>query len=304
MDNNLIRKYVWLIEQVRAQQPVTFDEIVQAWERSSIADGELLYKRKFHKWLDGIDKVFGIRIINRRRCGYGYVIDNEDKLGRNGVMQWLLDTTSVANLITANSTLHDRILVEPMPSGRDYLAIIIEAMRDNVQLELTYKNFWRDNAHTFIVEPYCLKAFKQRWYLVAHSMRNDCIRIYGLDRILGINKLSHTFALPHDFNAEEYFADCFGILRDEDYDVETVRLRVNAGQAPYLRSLPLHPTQREVERDDDASIFELRVRPTLDFEQEILRHTPDVEVLAPRWFRNEISHKIMLLHNKYHSAKD
>lgn len=303
MDNNLIKKYVWLIETVRSRQPVTFDAIEEAWDRSSIADGEPLYKRKFHKWLDGIDKVFGIRIINHRCGNYGYYIDNDDKLGRNGVMQWLLDTTSVANLITANSMLHDRILVEPMPSSRDYLATIIEAMRDNVQIELTYKNFWRDEATSFTVEPYCIKAFKQRWYLVARSVWDDRTRIYGLDRIQGIKKLDETFTMPDDFSGERYFADCFGILRDEDYDVETVRLRVSAGQAPYLRSLPLHASQREVEHGDEASIFELRIRPTFDFEQEILSHTPDIEVLAPGWFRDEIIHKITLMKQKYNTSK-
>ena len=100
----------------------------------------------------------------------------------------------------------------------------------------------------------------------------------------------HTFTYPKDFNGEDYFEDCFGIIADQDVKVETVKLK---------RSLTLHQTQREIKRTDEYSIFALRLRPTFDFQQEILSMGSDVEVLAPDWFRKNTADKIKAMWDKY-----
>ena len=74
---------------------------------------------------------------------------------------------------------------------------------------------------------------------------------------------------------------------------------MSAGQANYLRSLTLHQTQREIKRTDEYSIFALRLRPTFDFQQEILSMGSDVEVLAPDWFRKDTADKVKAMWDKY-----
>lgn len=298
----MIKKYVWLLDVIMRNQPVSFKTISEMWRRTSFYDGKPLYERKFHKWLNGIDNVFGFRIVNNRCGDYGYYIENDDKLGRSEMMKWLLETTAVSNLITSNTMLHDRILVEHMPSSRDHLGTIIDAMRDNHCLEVTYQSFWSEEEATFPVEPYCVKAFKQRWYMLAHSIWDDRMRVYALDRINALRRLDDEFTLPKGFSAEEYFADSYGVQCDEECNVETVRLRVSNDQAHYLRSLKLHPSQKEVECGKEVSIFELRLRPTFDFMQEILLHTPDVEVLAPQWLRDEVAARIETMNSIYQAT--
>ena len=112
-----------------------------------------------------------------------------------------------------------------------------------------------------------------------------------------------TFAYPKDFNGEDYFEDCFGIIAAQDVNVETVKLKVSAGQANYLRSLTLHQTQREIKRTDEYSIFALRLRPTFDFQQEILSMGSDVEVLAPDWFREDTAERVKAMWDKYKEDK-
>lgn len=96
-----------------------------------------------------------------------------------------------------------------------------------------------------------------------------------------------------------YFSGCFGVIHDRDCDVGTVRLKASSAQANYLRDLPLHPSQKEMERNDDYSVFELRVRPTCDFQQEILWHGNTVEVLEPLWLRKEMAGIIERMWDKY-----
>jgi predicted DNA-binding transcriptional regulator YafY len=164
---------------------------------------------------------------------------------------------------------------------------------------MTYQSYTRDEAKTFEVEPYCLKAFKQRWYLVGRSSYYDKVMIYALDRVHWLEVKDKSFKYPKDFIPEKFFDDCFGIIADQRIDVETVKIKVSAGQANYLRSLTLHQTQKEIERTDEYSIFTVRLRPTFDFRQEILSQGCDIEVLEPKWFRDEMAEIAKSMWNKY-----
>ena len=124
--------------------------------------------------------------------------------------------------------------------------------------------------------------------------------IYALDnRFKDLKPTNEFFDYPKDFKAEDYFDDCFGIIADQNYDVETVKLKVSAGQANYLRSLTLHQSQKEIERTDEYSIFTVKLRPTFDFQQEILSMGSDIEVLSPKWFREDTAERVKAMWNKY-----
>ena len=116
--------------------------------------------------------------------------------------------------------------------------------------------------------------------------------LYCLDRIRDFRLSSHTFNL---------FDDCFGIIADKKCKVEDVILKVNAGQANYLRDLPMMPgeNQKEIERNDEYSIFKIHVRPSFDFQQELLWNREDLEVLEPLWLRKEIAGIVKRMLNKY-----
>ena len=216
---------------------------------------------------------------------------------------WLFNTLTVSNLMMESASIKDKILFEEIPDGEQYLPVILDALKNSHVLGMTYQSYSRDEANTFEVEPYCLKAFKQRWYLVARSPYYDKIMIYSLDRVKWLGLTEKSFKYPKDFIPEEFFEDSFGIIADPKVRIETVKLKVSAGQANYLRSLTLHQTQKEIERTDEYSIFTVRLRPTFDFRQEILSQGCDIEVLEPTWFRDEIAEISKHMWNKYKNDK-
>ena len=111
---------------------------------------------------------------------------------------------------------------------------------------------------------------------------SDKLRIYALDRIKALEPTERKFKLPKKFDAAKFFADHDGIIiGDEDFDVEPVALKVDSWQSKYLRTLPLHHTQVEVECNEEYSIFEYYLCPTFDFRQKILSMGATTEVLAP-----------------------
>ena len=111
---------------------------------------------------------------------------------------------------------------------------------------------------------------------------SDKLRIYALDRIKALEPTERKFKLPKKFDATKFFEDYYGIIiGDEDFEVEPVALKVDSWQSKYLRTLPLHHTQVEVERNEEYSIFEYRLCPSFDFRQKILSMGDSVGVLVP-----------------------
>ena len=299
MSKNQINKYVWLVETLYHAKKITLKEINRKWTQTELSEGEEIPRRTFNNWRNAVEEMFGLVIMCDKHDGDRYYIENRDDMDEGGFQHWLLSTISVNNTLIENKSLSNRILLENIPSGQDYLATIMEAMKQSKVLEVTYKGYWSDHEHSFPIAPYCVKLFRQRWYMVANSIFEDKIRIYSLDRVLDIQLKEESFKYPKKFSPENYFKGCFGIIHDDDCSVETVKLKVNADQANYMRSLPLHSSQQEVETNDAYSVFTLQVRPTFDFQQELLWNGDALEVLEPIWLRKEMAATIKRMSNNY-----
>ncbi len=299
MAKNLLNKYVWLVETIYKAKKISFEEINRRWLDNDMSEGESLKIRTFHKWRIAIEGMFGLIIENENSGQYRYYIQNSEELKSGSMRSWLFNTLTVSNLMMDSVSIKDKVLFEEIPDGEQYLPVILESLKKNLVLGMTYQSYSRDEANTFEVEPYCLKAFKQRWYLVAHSPYLNKIMIYALDRVKWLGLTEKSFKYPKNFYPEEFFDDCFGIIADQKVKVETVKLKVSAGQANYLRSLTLHQTQKEIERTDEYSIFTVRLRPTFDFRQEVLSQGNDIEVMEPKWFRDEVAEISKHMWDKY-----
>ena len=301
MGKNLLNKYIWFVETIYNAKRITYEEINEKWRNNALSDGLDLPSRTFHKWRIAVEEMFGLIIDCERKGGYHYYIANADELKEGNIRNWLINTFSISNLLVDNLQLHERILLEEIPSGQKCFAQIIDAMKNNNLINMTYRSYWKENSHNFDVEPYCVKLFRQRWYLLGRSPYKKQMMIYALDRIQELRIIEKNFELPSTFNANEFFGEYFGVSIGDEVDVETVRLKVASYQANYIRAVPLHHSQKEIEKNENFSIFELRLRPTSDFIREILWHKEAVEVLAPIGFRNEVASTIEEMNKKYNT---
>ena len=125
--------------------------------------------------------------------------------------------------------------------------------------------------------------------------------IYSLDRIFGLWKKKEKFTMPDDFDPTEFFQNYYGVIAGTKGKPETVKIKISAGQANYLRSLKLHATHDEIERTDEYSIFSYRLRAEYDFIMELLSKGGDVEVLEPVWLRNEMAGIVKRMWDKYNN---
>ena len=273
----LLNRYVWLVTTIYNRGPISMEEIQHRYELH-FGRGEELGERTFHRYKDAVMELFDIE-IKYDRVRRGYVVADREGIDNMGMRKWLIQTFSVNNILHESQELKNRILLENVPSGQQHLTTIVDAMREGVKLSMTYQSFGAENPTTFDVEPWCVKLFEQRWYMLGNS---DKLRIHALDRIKALEPTEHKFKLPKKFDAEEFFNDYYGIIiNDDEFDICPVALKVDSWQSKYLRTLPLHHSQVEVERTEEYSIFEYRLCPSFDFRQKLLSMGVAVEVLAP-----------------------
>ena len=276
----LINRYVWFVTTIYNRGPITLEEIQHRFE-SHFGRGEELSERQFHRYTDAVEELFDIE-IKYDRAQRGYVIADREGIDNMGMRKWLIQTFSVNNILHESQELKNRILLEDVPSGQQHLTTIVDAMRESVALSMTYQSFGKSESSTFEVEPYCIKLFEQRWYMLGKSEGYDELRLYALDRIKALEQTMRTFKLPKKFDAAKFFEDYYGIIiGDEDFEVEPIALKVDSWQSKYLRTLPLHHSQVEVVRNDEYSIFEYRLCPSFDFQQKLLSMGDSAGVLAP-----------------------
>ena len=293
----LFNCYIWLLNTI-LRGPISRAAIDEKWAHANAnAYGQdYLPESNFHRWKSTIEDLFEIKIKHNAYNEY-YIEEANDLRGTN-LRTRMFNLLSIDSLLKDSKELSDQILFEPVPSGEKFLAPIIEAMRDKCVLQMTYQGFEKPRPYTFPIEPYCLKMFKQRWYLLAYSPGIDKTHIYSLDRVHVIEPTTQKFKLPNDFNAEAYFKNTYGVTGTNE-EPQEIKICIEAMQANYLRTLPLHSSQEEIERNDDYSIFRFYVVPSYEFIQELRKYGSDVQVISPESVRIDFASDAESLNDIY-----
>ncbi len=293
MAHNLVNRYVWLVDTISRYGRITLKDLNKAWLRSDISEGKPLARRTFFHYRDGVEEMFDIN-IQCDKSTFEYYIGNTGGESNARLQSWLVDSLSMSGMLSNAHEISDRIMLENVPSARQHLPLIIDALKQNRCIRFSYSSYARANRTDGIVlEPYFVKIFKQLWYVIGLNVKDGLVKTYSLDRISSLNLLQETFVMPEDVKPLEFFKDCFGIITNKNSPKRIV-LRVEPTQAKYFRALPLHSSQRE-EIHDEYSVFTYKMRITYDLKEEIMSHGASIEVLQPAELK-------MLIHNELKKA--
>lgn len=304
----LFKEYIWLIETIYQAGKITFAEINEKWRRREESGGVEFARTTFNRHRDAIMDMFGVIIDCDRKDGYRYFIYNKEVLNSDSVANWLFSTLSVGNMLDENVGVQDRILIESVPSGDVHLKRIIKAMREGRKMMLTYRRYGAASANSFAVAPYCVKLFKRRWYVLARMERPSyaenkgkgyTMAVFSVDRIENVELLTEKFEWDPDFDAEEYFGECFGIVVGDGTKPERIILRAHGLEPHYMRDLPLHHSQREICATEEYTDFELWMRPTSDFKAHLMSRGEWLQVMEPRWLAHEMQNWLQSAINRY-----
>lgn len=301
MAKNYFKSYIWLLETLQSRGPLTLAQLRELWEHSAVnEDGRDLAPRTFANHVAAIADIFGIDITCDRRNNT-YYIENDDDLDGNGLRSWMLDALSMNSLLNESASIKDRIIFEDVPSSHQFLASIIQAIRDNRMIRVHYKGYRMEEDRFFDIEPYFIREFKRRWYLYGHKDydKDRKPHMYALDRMLSVEVLSDTFKMPEEINAREWFKTVYGVRKYDDMKTQKVLIKAYGKQARYFRSLPLHSSQEEVETRREYSVFSYELAPDYDFIQDVLGFGDMVEVLEPELLRKEVARRVQNLNKMY-----
>lgn len=299
MISKTFNRYIWLMNTLLQYKQVTFEEINVLWKESCLGDGAPLPLRTFHQHKNAVEELFGVEIKCNASNGYRYYISTPETLKNNATRKWLLNSFTLSNMITAGHNMKERILFEEIPCGTEYLQTVIEAMQKSKEVIVDYQRFY-GRRETFNICPYAMKVYHQRWYVVGYIKELGGIRNIALDRTLEMNLSDISFTLPQNFNAEKYYAHSIGIYVNEELKPTKVKIRAYGKQIEYLRSLPLHRSQKEgASKYGEFCEFEYKLCLTPELSTHILAMGENVEVLEPVELREEIKRRLKECLTKY-----
>ncbi len=291
----IIRQYLWVVNTLMSNGRMTLEELSRKWQDDKVADGRPLQRSTFNRHRDAILSMFGI-IIDCDLSTYQYYISNPEGINDDSTGRWLLSTLTVHGLLADSAAVKDRLVLETVPAGGHLLSVVVAAIKTNRRLLMTYQKFSAD-AYQKTVCPYALKLYHRRWYMLARTA-DDQMRTYALDRVLSLELTNEPFTIPADFSPQDYFAEYFGVLTDST-PIAHVIVRARRPAFFYLRTLPLHHSQRELGSTADYVDFSFDIRPTDDFLGQLLSHGSGIEVLEPQDVRAKMQQLIAEMLKNY-----
>ncbi len=302
---NITRQDLWLLNTILRAEKITLTEINQRWLDSEYSEGVEINRRTFIRRRDAIEYVFGIFIECDRKDGFRYFIGNPEDLQVSIIQRWMVNALSTSSLLANNKDQKNQILLEDIPSGQIFLEKILQSIRNHQMMRMTYERFGKD-PYTIDVEPYCVKLHHQRWYVVIRNPKSKHSNLvtYALDRIKQLEVIADShYDLQEDFSASDFFKNFFGAYVDTKIQPKRIVIRAFGTQADYIRTLPLHSSQKELITSTEATgtytDFEYCLSVTPDFINELLSKNDEIEVLEPESLRMKMREKIEKMCKRY-----
>lgn len=277
------KHYVWIVNTLRKRNRLTLSELNELWVSDEVAEGNPLPRSSFNKYRDAILDMFGL-IIDCDST-YHYYISNPGEVDEDQTKQWMLSMLTTGLTLSGSSAIKDSVILENVPAGFEFLPVILQAIRQTRTIMMGYQKFGFE-PYTKPVDPYAVKLFRQRWYLLADN--GERMSVYSFDRMQSAALTDQRFARPKNFSPEDYFAEYFGVMTDGT-PLEHVVLRAYGKMANLLRTLPLHASQRELESGEGYTDYALDIRPSIDFVSELLSKIDGLDVLEPQSLKEKIS---------------
>lgn len=294
-----ISRYLLILKKIRTQPYASFGEIesfiVRQFEYLQMQDDELytgFSKRTFQRDLREIRNVFGIDIMYSK-ARKGYFIRTQESESTN--FQRMMEAFDMFNSLNISGELSPFVHMETRrPQGTENLHGLLHAIKNKLIITFKYEKFYEDSPYDRTVHPLGLKEFRNRWYLMAQDTGDKQIKSFGVDRLSALRIGDRSFSRPIDYNIEEQFRNCFGIISPTDPVPEKIVLCFDAFQGKYIKTLPLHPSQTILKENEDEIRFELNLCITHDLVMELLSFGDSMKVIKPA----SLARKIKEIHQK------
>ena len=285
---DIIMRFHLIIRKLR-NGAATLDEIQDYLDIQSEVEGSnfRVSQRTFQRDINDIRTIYNFDIqYNLMQGGY-YIQDPETPLSDH-----IMEAFDTFNALNLSDRLSPFIHFDTrIPRGTENLYEILRAIKNKIQIKFTYHKFWEDEFTERIVDPYALKEFRSRWYVLARDHKNNIVKSFALDRLTNLEITRDKIGQQPEFDVAKHYKYCFGIVGPTGATGQKpaeVILSFTSYQGRYIKSLPLHRTQEVLIDTDEEFRIGLKVFLTEDFRMELLSYTKNMKILAPLSLAAEI----------------
>ena len=282
-----ITRYLLILKKLQ-RGPASFEEIHFSLQTEGEIRGAVYTTdlRTFQRDLREIESLFGVRIIYNRKAKAYTIAERADD--RQQAVR-LLESYEMLDALHATEGYAEHVFFEARrPGGLEHFSPLLAAIKASRAIRIAYQKFG-EGPRPRLLHPLALKEARSRWYLVAEDPQDGIIKTFGLDRVVEVESTSKTFARPAGLDLPALFQNFFGVLTPPNAPLERVLLRFTAFQGQYVKTYPLHHSQRVLEETSECVIIELTLSVTLDFVMELLSFGTSLTVLAPAALVEELA---------------
>jgi predicted DNA-binding transcriptional regulator YafY len=257
-------------------------------------------ERTLYRLNETLARDFGIEIVFDYNNG-GYFFDEENSSNPESFLS-LLEILTTAELFSTNFKeknnalsfveFENKAAIEYIPNFK----IVLDAIQQQLPVLFKHNSFYHLKQEEYILKPYFLKQYQNRWYVIGETEKG--YRTFGIDRIENISIGTKKFKSKTE-EAKDKFSNVIG-LNYVDHKMEKIQLSFHISQKPYIVSLPLHHSQKELKTDNENTFdIELLIHPNFEFRQQVLKYGSLVKVIEPKWLAAEITEELKKAFENY-----
>lgn len=183
--------------------------------------------------------------------------------------------------------------------GLEFITPIYNAILYKKAINIEYQSFKQETAQTIVFHSYFLKQYNNRWYVFGKNDASQFIINLALDRIIAIEESKIKYVPNNTIDFNEYFEDIVGVTLSNEAKVEKVVIQVSNELLPYIKTKPIHGSQKLKEQDKTHALVTLDLIPNYELESLILSFGEGVQVLTPISLRDKIRNRIERNYRSY-----
>lgn len=294
-----LKKCLYLIDLLSRRGSMSLKEINEHFKYSSIYDGEII-PRTFARYKDFIELNFPCRIEYNASTREYYL--KRDRLygDDESLYNYLLSAYHIESMTELAVKHREKVKLLMPPTGVENVQMVLEAIDKQKGIECDYYSFDRATKKQQLLIPYFLKTWEQRWYLAAEpDNHHHGISIFALERMDNIRLTKQKMLPSNDVTADEYWEGSFGVNHSDNQVPERIVIKVYGSQVDYVRALPIHESQKELESNEDYTLFEYHIVPCYNLYQQLLWHREKLEIIEPIEMREEMTKVVKDICNLY-----
>jgi predicted DNA-binding transcriptional regulator YafY len=268
--------------------PIVFDRTLGGWrlDQQSAAAGPMY---ELPSVLANADEAHALLTIQ-------HLLDRLDEGGlirdQLGPLRERLDAI-LGNNPNDAAQLARRIRILPMasrPLPLPHFRTLADAVLQRRRASITHLNRATGQTTEREVSPQRLIHYRDNWYLDTWCHLRQALRSFAVDAIAQARLLATPAKDIDDAELDRALAAGYGIFAGAN--VQWARLQFSAERARWVAAERWHPEQRGQMQANGSYLLELPYSDPRELVMDILRHVPEVQILAPESLRQAVRERL------------